>query len=302
MKRGNCNFVAKTKDILGVEKELPLKHIDFHVEIVGARAIIQISQRFENDLKTAIDVEYLFPILSRSCLLEFVAATDDQTFVGVVGEKEKVAAASKKLKEKGVTHAVAQNFQEFKDIVKVMVSNLQPKQSLLIQIKLSLMLDVISQSTFRFRLPVVLLERLKEEVREKITDKQTTSKEQENTASIQHSVECGYTFGFEMEVYKESSSDIELHKLEPFTPEEIKVSNLPEKKVFTLIQQKEPPNKDVFFIFKRTGVSKIKTVGFSQLDNILSAQLVHSPKTEGSAFIPKVAYGNFVLKSIGKTV
>jgi hypothetical protein len=302
MKKPNCNFAAKTKDILGSERDLPLRHVSYYVKIVGSRATVQVSQRFENEFQKAVDVEYLVPILSRSCLLEFTAATEEQTFVGIVGEKEKVAAASKKLKEKGVTHVVASNFQEFKDIVRVSVANLQPKQSLLIQLKFSMLIDVISQSTFMFRLPVVLLERFKEELAPKPSHSKGESTDAQDKVSIQHTVDSGYTFSFELEVYKESASDIELHKLEPFSPEDLKVTNSPDKKVFTLLQEKQPPNKDVFLLFKRIGCGKLKVLGDSKLDNIVSAQVLYAPPEIESPLLPRCAYTNFVLKSIGNPI
>lgn len=301
MKKPNRNFVAKTKDILGSDKDLPLRHISYHVQIVGARATVVVSQRFENEFQKAVDVEYLFPILSRSCLLEFTAATEEQTFVGIVGEKEQVATVSKKLKEKGVTHAVASNFQEFKDIVRVSVANLQPKQSLLIQLKFSLLVDVISQSTFMFRLPMVLLERFKEKVAapQSLTKGESQSQDVQDKVSIQHSVDCGYRFSFELEVFKESASDIELHKLEPFLPEDIKVTNSADKKVFTLAEEKNPPNTDVFLIFRRIGCGRLTVLGDSKLDNIVSAQVLYAPSEIEKPILPRCAYTNFVLKSIG---
>ena len=300
MKKTTSNFVAKSKDILGSENELPLKHLNFQVEIMGARATIEVSQRFENNFKTAVDVEYLFPILSRSCLLEFTAATDDQTYVGIVGEKEKVEEASKKLKEKGVTHVVASNFQDFKDIVKIFIANLQAKQTLLIQLKFSVLLDVLSQSTFRFRLPVVLLERLAEKQRTPPPKTKAAQATQDDQSPIQHTVETNYSFSFNLTVFKESATDVELNKLEPFSLDELRVTNFADKKCFTLISEKEPPTKDIFFIFKRIGGSKLKTVGDSLLSNILSAQLLHAPTTIEQPLFPRCAYGNFVLKTLGR--
>lgn len=302
MKKPSCNFAAKTKDILGSDKHLPLRHVSYRARIIGTRATVEVSQRFENDFQKAIDVEYLFPILSRSCLLEFTAVTEDKTFVGIVGEKEQVAAAAKELKKKGVTHAVASNFQEFKDIVRVSVANLQAKQSLMIQLKFSMLVDVVSQSTFMFRLPMVLLERFKEELAVPATLTKGESHGVEDKASIKHTVDCGYTFSFELEIVKDSASDVELHKLEPFSAEDIKVTNSADKKVFTLVQEKQPPNTDVFFLFKRIGCSRLKLVGDSKLDNIVSAQVLYAPPDIESPLLPRCAYTNFVLKSIGKPI
>lgn len=293
------NLGINVKNLIDYEKKIPLKHINFDVEIIGSRATIQMSQRYENNAERSLDIDYMFPILARSCLIEFVAATDDKTYIGIVGEKKKVEEYSKELQEKGITHAVASNFGDFKDIVKIFIGDLQPYQTLLIQLKFTVFLEAVTSTAFRLRIPVVLLERISNPTNQSFDSKNKQQeggiKEESPSLAIAHSTEGNYTYGFEIVVHKEDATDVQLHNIEPFTTDQIKVTEFIDKKIFKLAGSNELPTTDIFFLFKRSPSDSTVPTASDQLHHKVIIAKTATLEAKNNSLISRCAYTNFMM-------
>lgn len=67
---------------------VPLKHIDYAIDIVNGLAKVSLTQTYFNPLDCFLELQYSFPIDPKACLYSFQAKFDDQLLVGRVKEKE----------------------------------------------------------------------------------------------------------------------------------------------------------------------------------------------------------------------
>lgn len=66
---------------------MPLKHIDYTIEITNSLASVTLEQKYFNPTKQFLEVEFSFPIDPNSCIYKFVAEFGDSRIEGIVKEK-----------------------------------------------------------------------------------------------------------------------------------------------------------------------------------------------------------------------
>ena len=81
-----------TVDAEQKKHEVPLAHVNIDTVVTSGRAILTMEQTFINDFDISLDVEYIFPILVRSCITDFIAICGDGYYRGVIGERQEVRA------------------------------------------------------------------------------------------------------------------------------------------------------------------------------------------------------------------
>lgn len=95
MKILSCNkgyrrplYLAYFDPIIRCIQLVPLKSIEYDVEIRGPIAVIKLTQHYFNSSTTAIDVTYEFPRTEDSCFTKFEARFQNRTVVGQIKPKE----------------------------------------------------------------------------------------------------------------------------------------------------------------------------------------------------------------------
>ncbi len=71
-----CGCYIRKPDVLGIKKDnvmVPLKHIDYDIEIVNSLVHITLVQTYENPSEKFLELEYSFPLDPKSCIYRFVA-------------------------------------------------------------------------------------------------------------------------------------------------------------------------------------------------------------------------------------
>lgn len=66
---------------------VPLRNIDYTLEIVNSLIKITLAQKYYNPSNKYLEVEYSFPINPNSCIYQFSAEFDDVKIEGIVKEK-----------------------------------------------------------------------------------------------------------------------------------------------------------------------------------------------------------------------
>lgn len=67
---------------------VPLRHIDYHIEIVNSLVHIALEQEYENPSNQSLNVLYSFPIQPDSSIYKLVATFGNVVIEGIVKEKE----------------------------------------------------------------------------------------------------------------------------------------------------------------------------------------------------------------------
>ena len=67
---------------------VPLKHIDYQLEIVNSLLHVTLVQKYENPTEKFLEVDYSFPISPSASIYKFIAQFGNVTIEGIVKEKE----------------------------------------------------------------------------------------------------------------------------------------------------------------------------------------------------------------------
>lgn len=132
---------------------LPLKAVDVDTVIVGVTATSTVRQRFVNNLDTAIEATYLFPLPARAGVTEFVADLAGRRVVGVLKERGEARADYEQALVAGQRAAIVE--EDRSDVFSVRVGNLGPGEEATIEMRLTGPLAFEDgEATFRFPLVV----------------------------------------------------------------------------------------------------------------------------------------------------
>jgi hypothetical protein len=127
---------------------IPLKNINVNIKVMDTLARIEIEQEYENDNEEALETEYYFPISDKSVFDSFQAQVGARTIIGEIKEKEQAKKEYTEEVAKGNTVAYSE-IDKSKDIMKVLIGNLLPKQAIKIKYSYLEMLDVTMNKFWR---------------------------------------------------------------------------------------------------------------------------------------------------------
>lgn len=263
---------ARAKGLTGENANIPLKHFDLTIKVLGELATTELEQVYTNDSAEPINVEYLFPVNAYSCLISFNAVTNDELFVGKIDLKQQVEEKQQKLKEEGMTHTVVSQFRDNQDVLKIEIGNLGAGQTLRINFVFSLKLERVTSSACKLFVPVVLLDRPTKvnSPTQAVMQKKNPGIKYED--SIKPTLDAGtYTFSFKIIIFKDAPQDILLHCMSTYSTDDFTAKPDPEKVVFTL-NKPTIPNNDIELFFKR--VNLIQEANPEKVPNRVIAQLV----------------------------
>lgn len=288
---------ARAKGLTGDNANIPLKHFDLTIRVLGELATTELEQYYTNDNDYPINVEYLFPVMEYSCLLDFTAVTNDEVFVGKVDLKAKVEEKQQQLKNEGLTHTVVSHFKDHQDILRIEIGNLGPRQTLRIKLTFSLKLERITSSACKLFVPVVLLDRptkVNSSNQAVMSKKAKMPKYEEN---IKTTLDGGtYTFTFKIIIFKDGPQDIALHCMTTYSNDDFTAKADAEKVMFSL-NKPTIPNNDVELLFKR--ISEVQTANPDKIPNRIIAQLLpfkgDYSLVGSSATLPWCASATFII-------
>src|SRR3990167_8294437 len=145
--------------IVRVYKPVPLKNINYHVDIRGPIALVRLTQVYLNTTSSAINVTYEFPRTEESCFTRFEATFQDRTVLGQIKPKEQAKAEFEAHKAIGSTVAYAEMKNNEEDIMKIELGNFPANQSLTITFTYVEPLDLIASHFWKLVIPSTLTPR-----------------------------------------------------------------------------------------------------------------------------------------------
>ena len=86
-----CGCYIRRPHTYGIKRNIaivPLKHIDYQLEIVNSLLHVTLVQKYENPTDKFLEVDYSFPISPTASIYQFVAQFGNVTIEGIVKEKE----------------------------------------------------------------------------------------------------------------------------------------------------------------------------------------------------------------------
>lgn len=297
-------LVANAKEIMGLNADVTLNKVDLVTEVIDCFAIMTLRQTYTNNSKEALDVEYSFPVLAQSCLLEFLAETDDQVYKGTVELKQKVEQRVKELHAAAVPTITAEHTQDKRETVKLSIGNMQPEQQITVSIKMSTKIEAVTSSGYRLIIPIVLMERLPMPT---LTGdgKVSASSTQERKTESKFQLTPSSPFTFKVIINKDGFHDVLLVHMNGISKDEYEFSSTEEQAVFRLKDSiVHYPTTDIAILYRRESremkAEKINTSSsvpqYATLYKVSkSADLV----SDGS-FFPACAYSNFMIAPNGK--
>ena len=114
-------------DIPHARAMMPLKHIDYEVNIVNSLMNITLSQRYTNPSDKFLEVDYAFPISPESAIYKFHAEFGNVKIEGVVKEKEEAQKEFEQAKSEGKQAVLGSIDPLSKDIMNLEIGNVPPK-------------------------------------------------------------------------------------------------------------------------------------------------------------------------------
>ena len=129
---------------------MPLKHINYNVQISNAIARVEITQLYQNARDNFIETEYYFSISPDAAFIELSAVIDDRKILGVVKEKQQAKQEYQEAVQQGRKAAFAEIVEEVHDVMKLQLGNLGPNEKAEIKLVYLQSLDVMLNKFWKF--------------------------------------------------------------------------------------------------------------------------------------------------------
>lgn len=113
---------------------VPLKHIEYDVEIINSLVSITLTQKYVNPTQKFLEMEYCFPINPNACVYKFVASFGNKRIEGVVKEKEQAKKEYTEAVKQGKQAAYGEIDPNSKDIMKLRIGNVAPQAEVKVEI------------------------------------------------------------------------------------------------------------------------------------------------------------------------
>ena len=245
-----CLFYMDFLDVQTKQK-IPLKSLNYEVEIVDCLAYISINQEYLNDdpVRT-IETDFLFSIANEACFYDFEARIGDIIIKGAIKEKEIAKAEYQDNLRKGNMVAYSEISSEQQDLVKIKVGNIPPQSAVSIKFKYIQQLEICLNKFWRLTIPSTLTPRYQsrhhysQDNEVKALDKTEQIKPTDQIKKYPWTIKTVIT----------SSSPISFLK----SPSHAIVSEYDktQTKCTLSFQNEEVPNKDFTILFKNDTVNK----------------------------------------------
>lgn len=245
-----CLFYMDFMDV-ETKQRVPLKSLNYEVEIVDCLAYISINQEYFNDdpIRT-IETDFLFSIANEACFYDFEARIGDIVIKGAIKEKKIAKAEYQDNLRKGNMVAYSEISSEQQDLVKIKVGNIPPQSSVSIKFKYIQQLEICLNKFWRLTIPSTLTPRYQSRHH---YSQDNEVKALENTEQIKPTDQIK-KYPWTIKTVITSSSPISFLK----SPSHSIVSEYDktQSKCTLSFQNEEVPNKDFTILFKNDALNK----------------------------------------------
>ncbi|KRW99058.1 hypothetical protein PPERSA_11659 [Pseudocohnilembus persalinus] len=133
-------------------QEIPLKFIDYNIQINDSIAEIEIKQVYQNNMENNIQTQYYFAISPTAVFTELEAKINGQILKGTIKEKKQAKQEYDDAIKQGKEAAYAEIVEEVHDIMKLQLGNLGPNQQIEITLKYIEPLEIEQNKLWKFQL------------------------------------------------------------------------------------------------------------------------------------------------------
>ena len=173
---------------------VPLKNIDYQVEIVNSLMNITLSQRYVNPSEKYLEVDYAFPINPESAIYKFWAEFGSVKIEGVVKEKEEAKKEFEQAKSEGKQAVLGTIDPLSKDIMNLEIGNIPPKSEFTVSISFMQEMRMSLNTFYKVQVPSTISPRYTSHAFEQL--------EKDRKARLEGSkvAEPNFTWSFKVEV------------------------------------------------------------------------------------------------------
>ena len=132
---------------------VPLKHIDYSLEIVNSLLNVTLTQTYFNPLEKFLEVEFSFPLHPESSMYKFSAQFGEVTIEGVVKEKEEARMEYNQALLEGKQTVLAELDSESADIMNLEIGNVPPKSKFIITISFLQEMSIAQSIFYKLQIP-----------------------------------------------------------------------------------------------------------------------------------------------------
>ena len=132
---------------------VPLKNIDYQVEIVNSLMNITLSQRYNNPSDKYLEVDYAFPINPESAIYKFWAEFGEVKIEGVVKEKEEAKKEFEQAKSEGKQAVLGSIDPMSKDVMNLEIGNIPPKSDFTVSISFMQEMKMSLNTFYKVQVP-----------------------------------------------------------------------------------------------------------------------------------------------------
>jgi Ca-activated chloride channel family protein len=132
---------------------VPLRHIDYHLQIVNSLLSVTLTQKYFNPLEQFLEVDFALPIVPESSIYKFEAQFGDVTLKGVVKEKKEAKEEFTKAKEEGRQTVLGTIDPNSKDILNFQIGNIPPRTELTVTVSMLQELQISLNTFYRLLIP-----------------------------------------------------------------------------------------------------------------------------------------------------
>ncbi|MBX9692288.1 MAG: hypothetical protein K2Z81_07890, partial [Cyanobacteria bacterium] len=137
--------------------ELPLAGVEIDAKVTGRVAQVTLEQTFRNTFQEPMEAIYIFPLAGNSSVSAFQMKVGSRTVTGKIRERGEARQEYTRSLADGIRAALVE--QERDDIFTMQVGNIQPDETIQVQLTYTERLQFFENGTTELRLPLVVAPR-----------------------------------------------------------------------------------------------------------------------------------------------
>lgn len=132
---------------------MPLRNIDYHIEIVNSLASLTVRQKYYNPTRDYLEVDYSLPVSPESSIYRFQAEFADVVIEGVVKEKQEAQKEFEQAKKEGRQAVLGTIDEDSRDILNLEIGNIPPETEFTVTISLLQEMRVSLNTFYKIQVP-----------------------------------------------------------------------------------------------------------------------------------------------------
>ena len=131
----------------------PLRHTDVRTKVSGMSALYTITQTFENPYDVPIDAVYVFPLGDEAAVTDYAIVIGERTIAGEIKKKDEARRVYEEAKASGHTAALLE--QEKRNVFKQRIANIAPREQIKVKLAYIELLDY-REGQYEIAVPLVV--------------------------------------------------------------------------------------------------------------------------------------------------